>query len=120
MRAGAEARRAYNSAVFSVSSAVTEPLLTVPPAAAPEGRHSNTFLRLKKKLERSVGEVIADFNMIEDGDVVMVCVSGGKDSYSLLSILLALRERAPVDFRVVAMNLDQKQPGFPAEVLPAY
>lgn len=85
-----------------------------------EGRHSNTFLRLKKKLERGVGEAIADFNMIEDGDVVLVCVSGGKDSYSLLSILLALRERAPVDFRIIAMNLDQKQPGFPAEVLPAY
>jgi tRNA 2-thiocytidine biosynthesis protein TtcA len=85
-----------------------------------ESRHSNTFLRLKKKLERGVGTAIADYNMIEDGDTVMVCVSGGKDSYSLLSILLALRERAPVDFRVVAMNLDQKQPGFPADVLPAY
>lgn len=85
-----------------------------------ENRFSNTFLRLKKKLERGVGEAIADFNMIEDGDTVMVCVSGGKDSFSLLSILLALRERAPVDFRIVAMNLDQKQPGFPAEVLPAY
>lgn len=84
------------------------------------GRHSNTFLRLKKKLERGVGEAVADFNMIEAGDVVMVCVSGGKDSFSLLSILLDLRERAPVDFRVMAMNLDQKQPGFPAEVLPAY
>ena len=83
-------------------------------------RRSGTFLRLKKKLERSVGEAIADFNMIEDGDTVMVCVSGGKDSYSLLSILLALRERAPVDFRIVAMNLDQKQPGFPDDVLPAY
>jgi tRNA 2-thiocytidine biosynthesis protein TtcA len=90
------------------------------PAATAENRFSNTFLRLKKKLERSVGEAIADFNMIEDGDTVLVCVSGGKDSYSLLSILLALRERAPVDFRVIAMNLDQKQPGFPEEVLPAY
>jgi tRNA 2-thiocytidine biosynthesis protein TtcA len=85
-----------------------------------DNRFSNTFLRLKKKLERGVGEAIADFNMIEDGDTVMVCVSGGKDSYSLLSILLALRERAPVDFRIMAMNLDQKQPGFPADVLPAY
>ncbi|MBS0510209.1 MAG: tRNA 2-thiocytidine(32) synthetase TtcA [Proteobacteria bacterium] len=83
-------------------------------------RHSNTFLRLKKKLERSVGEAIADYNMIGDGDTVLVCVSGGKDSYTLLSILLALRERAPVDFRIVAMNLDQKQPGFPDHILPQY
>ncbi|WP_346286967.1 tRNA 2-thiocytidine(32) synthetase TtcA [Zoogloea sp.] len=85
-----------------------------------ESRHSNTFLRLKKFLERKVGEAIGDYNMISDGDVVMVCVSGGKDSFSLLSILLALRERAPIDFRIVAMNLDQKQPGFPDHVLPAY
>ena len=83
-------------------------------------RFSNTFLRLKKKIERSMGEAIADFNMIEDGDTIMVCVSGGKDSYTMLSGLLALRERAPVDFRVIAMNLDQKQPGFPADVLPAW
>ncbi len=87
---------------------------------AVESRFSNTFLRLKKKIERSMGEAIADFQMIGDGDVVMVCVSGGKDSYTLLSGLFALRERAPVDFRIVAMNLDQRQPGFPADVLPAW
>ena len=94
---------------------------TVPgPAAEGVTRHSNTFVRLKKKLERSVGEAIGDYNMIGAGDTVMVCVSGGKDSYTLLSCLLALRERAPVDFRIVAMNLDQKQPGFPDHVLPDY
>ncbi len=83
-------------------------------------QHSNTFLKLKKKLESDVGQAIGDFNMIGQNDTVMVCVSGGKDSFSLLSILLALRKKAPIDFRIVAMNLDQRQPGFPTDVLPAY
>lgn len=84
------------------------------------GEHSNNFNRLRGRLEHHVGQAIADYNMIESGDSVMVCLSGGKDSYTLLDILLALRKRAPIDFRIVAMNLDQKQPGFPADVLPNY
>lgn len=102
-------------------TAASAPAAALPTTeAGGDARFSNTFLRLKKKLERGVGEAIGDYNMIGDGDTVMVCVSGGKDSYTLLSCLLALRERAPVDFRIVAMNLDQKQPGFPDHVLPAY
>ncbi|MBQ4812942.1 tRNA 2-thiocytidine(32) synthetase TtcA [Pseudoalteromonas luteoviolacea] len=78
------------------------------------------FNKLQKKLRRNVGNAIKDYNMIEEGDVVMACISGGKDSFAMLDILLNLKKAAPINFDVVAVNLDQKQPGFPEHILPEY
>jgi len=85
-----------------------------------EAKAQYNLNKLHKRLRRGVGQAIADFGMIEEGDKVMVCLSGGKDSYTLLDILLNLQQSAPITFSIVAVNLDQKQPGFPADVLPNY
>ncbi|MES2623955.1 MAG: tRNA 2-thiocytidine(32) synthetase TtcA [Pseudomonadota bacterium] len=96
-----------------------ENTVTTSKAADPR-KSSFNMNRMQKTLRGDVGRAIADYNMIQDGDLVMVCLSGGKDSYVMLDILLNLQKHAPIDFRIKAVNLDQKQPGFPEHVLPTY
>jgi len=89
-------------------------------ALASTAKQTLEINKLHKRLRRNVGQAIADYNMIEDGDKVMVCLSGGKDSYTMLDILMHLQKHAPIKFDIIAVNLDQKQPGFPEHVLPEY
>ncbi len=100
-------------------TAVNPSDLDTTPAQDPRKSEFN-LNRLQKTLRADVGRAIADYNMIQDGDFVMVCMSGGKDSYTMLDILLNLQKHAPIDFRIKAVNLDQKQPGFPEHILPEY
>lgn len=94
--------------------------MQTPEATSADKKRKLEFNKLQKRLRRQMGEAIADYSMIEEGDIVMACISGGKDSFAMLDILLNLQKAAPVSFEVIAVNMDQKQPGFPEHILPEY
>ncbi|MEE2730837.1 MAG: tRNA 2-thiocytidine(32) synthetase TtcA [Pseudomonadota bacterium] len=106
--------------VIHTESTSLEPNRETELTAEQAKKQKTRFNKLQKKLRREVGKAIADYNMIEEGDRIMVCLSGGKDSYTMLDILMSLQKSAPVNFELVAVNMDQKQPGFPEHVLPEY
>jgi tRNA 2-thiocytidine biosynthesis protein TtcA len=118
------AQNPYNARLFSESIIpLAEPRFSIelmPMKEMHERQDRLEFNKLQKRLRRLVGTAIVDYNMIEEGDKVMVCLSGGKDSYTMLDILLSLQKTAPINFEIVAVNMDQKQPGFPEHVLPEY